>query len=363
MKERVEYLDIFKGFLIILTIIGHSPFCPSQWIIFIYSFHMIAFFAAYGGVYDLKRHCIGLNDFVDFKCFVVKRAKRLLVPYIIWALIYNSPEWENILLILYGSSETLTKAGGLSSLWYLPCMFVAVVMFEGYIYLVVRKQGKEIKKIYALFFLALLMVSIGFILPVFRQGDAFFGFQAGTPWGVRSAFMACGFIAIGWLMNGVAMRIRRFDCRAKLLICFLAMSISFFALRMTCNTNMNYITTTHHVALSRASYGNPLLFLLDAGCGIVGILALSLIVEECFSRHLKWVRNGFCTIGANTMGIFLLHKRIVMRLGKIVSEHNGSGIKWMFVIVVFAIMISFVLTMLIKNVIPELIGEEKRERN
>ena len=55
MKQRIVWLDSLKGFLILLVVVGHSiqevgmhNFPGGEWIwYFIYSFHMMAFFAGF----------------------------------------------------------------------------------------------------------------------------------------------------------------------------------------------------------------------------------------------------------------------------------------------------------------------------
>ena len=62
MKQRIVWLDSLKGFLILLVVVGHSiqevgmhNFPGGEWIwYFIYSFHMMAFFAASGFLFYHK---------------------------------------------------------------------------------------------------------------------------------------------------------------------------------------------------------------------------------------------------------------------------------------------------------------------
>jgi len=349
-EGRLAYIDIYKGIMIILVVIGHSQAGTASLSQLIYSFHMMAFVAAYGFSYSLASHGERLAAHNGFWRFLAQRARRIMLPYFLWALIYNLPTRENILLILYGSSQSLTKAGGLSSLWYLPCMFVAVVLFELYVYLIGRKLKSEKAGVLGAALFACVMMVAGFALPRLEMG---------YPWGFLSAFTACGFMGIAWFLGKLAERLRRRDTGSW--VYFLAWAASAAVIFLTYRFNLRFITATSHVALSRASYGNPLLFLLDAVSGVICVLSASLLIEKLFANRMQFVRRLFCSLGVNTMGIYLLHKPMVQFFGEFANNHLGGGLKWLPVVVLLALTISFFATKLIRRILPEMIGEEKRK--
>lgn len=76
-KQRIEWVDIGKGILIILVIFGHLN--AAKWfpkldgiIKWIYTFHMMAFFILSGIVFNIK---------CGFKEFIVTKLKTLMVPF------------------------------------------------------------------------------------------------------------------------------------------------------------------------------------------------------------------------------------------------------------------------------------------
>ena len=86
-KQRIGEIDILRGIAAILMILGHSfivypvdisqiPWCHYTGH-FIYTFHMELFFVLAGAVY----YCS------DYKKFMVKKVKRILVPYIFFGII------------------------------------------------------------------------------------------------------------------------------------------------------------------------------------------------------------------------------------------------------------------------------------
>lgn len=86
-KERLHYIDVFKGICIMLVVIHHSPlalnggFAPSGtflWLLnnFIIAFFMPAFFVATG-------YCSNFSK--PFKIFLWQNVKSILIPcYCLW---------------------------------------------------------------------------------------------------------------------------------------------------------------------------------------------------------------------------------------------------------------------------------------
>ena len=88
MTNRLSDIDIAKGICIILVVIGHYiPANPPQWYLslidVIYCFHMPLFMYASGYIYHATQKP------VKYKTFILKKAKRLVIPYILvsWFII------------------------------------------------------------------------------------------------------------------------------------------------------------------------------------------------------------------------------------------------------------------------------------
>ena len=86
VKNRIEWIDYSKGILIILVIAGHAipefDLHLDYLAHFIYSFHMPAFFILSGYLFRYKKD-------INTVEFAKKKAKQLLIPYII-CLLYTS---------------------------------------------------------------------------------------------------------------------------------------------------------------------------------------------------------------------------------------------------------------------------------
>ena len=82
VKNRIEWIDYSKGILIILVIAGHAipefDLHLDYLAHFIYSFHMPAFFILSGYLFRYKKD-------INTVEFAKKKAKQLLIPYIIFS--------------------------------------------------------------------------------------------------------------------------------------------------------------------------------------------------------------------------------------------------------------------------------------
>lgn len=75
MKQRLDYMDVVKGFTILLVILGHSSI-PDLLHRFIFSFHMPIFFLISGYFFNVKP----LYELIS------RRGKQLLRPYVLTCL-------------------------------------------------------------------------------------------------------------------------------------------------------------------------------------------------------------------------------------------------------------------------------------
>lgn len=278
--DRIEWVDVAKGIGILLVIAGHS--FQLSWSAPIYAFHMPLFFFLSGlfvrSAYDLS-----------FYSYAKKVAKRLLVPWGVMLLIslfvcLIVPAWRTQLTVgglirdLY-SANTNTFQN--SSLWFLPCLFFALLMVRG------AKTIAESSIILKDVFLALISVSLLFILPQMKA----FPLPGGrVPFKIDTAMLAFVFIAsAAWWREGVTALIRRFSRPAvffplSLLVIFLAW----------CNgwSNMNSLDFGKHKILYF-----PIAFL--------GVFMVSFISDFIArNNQLAWLKDFLTFYGKNSLLIF-----------------------------------------------------------
>lgn len=190
MKEgkRLQWVDIAKGLAIILVVVGHLPTdeAVKTWL---YTFHMPLFFML-SGLFLVK------NTDASFKMVLVKRYRRLMVPFVAFNIAVLIPFFCVIDHLAHTDFSISHKLLGVllatrSSdwtyscyLWFLPCLFVAgLLVWSVWKYLYKARW-----------------LCIGFITIV---GGAYnFYISQSLPFSLDIASIAVFFIAAGvWLAN------------------------------------------------------------------------------------------------------------------------------------------------------------------
>lgn len=238
---HLDWIDRYKGLLIIFVVMGHviggayhiaqesaQPLLHYAFLT-IYYFHMPAFFFVAGVTWRIKE-----GEPIGF--FIMKKAKRLLVPYVIFGLLSTvlycltvgeiqstlqgaqttsyyqgrfAGRWIDCLLgLLHGGGWPNGEGLRMNSvLWFLPCMFTAEVL-----YYVVEKMGWIARGKHAFVIgcvvLTIVLPRIGFALPWgLSQAPYYLLFlMLGTEWrksgwtisdmcmGMRIAILAAGMV-------------------------------------------------------------------------------------------------------------------------------------------------------------------------
>ena len=131
-KKRNTYIDIMKGILITLVVIGHLQYFEydSRTLVLIYSFHMHAFLII-GGILS------HVNENSKISTVLLKRIKGTLIPYFVFYLIsfiivptFSNQQRINALkVVIYGIGIPPDEALNLP-LWFLTFYFVVMTLFE-----------------------------------------------------------------------------------------------------------------------------------------------------------------------------------------------------------------------------------------
>lgn len=138
--QRLVFLDIAKTICIILVVVGHyHPENSPEWYTmvrkFIYSFHMPLFMFASGYIYIATK-----REHETYKGFIVKKVKRLMVPYLVTSILVISLKLitqgdayvaNPVTLSSYAKMFYLPEAGAfLWFIWALWWMFMVVPLFK-----------------------------------------------------------------------------------------------------------------------------------------------------------------------------------------------------------------------------------------
>jgi len=209
-KQRLSWVDITKGFLMILVVIGHYPgeldFPLSK---YIYWFHMPAFFIL-SGLFFKPAIEKGL-----LKSTIHKRFMQLIVPYLFFLIAITT--------IRYGIQ---IGSGNLDISWYLDDVwklvvggrfvrgaygvfwFVTTLFFAYLIFLWLTKYFSRTKQIIILtFFYVVAHLESLLAMRVLDGGRVEASQSIPMLWNVDVALMAVVYFALGYYMKGIWMNV------------------------------------------------------------------------------------------------------------------------------------------------------------
>lgn len=140
MSKRIVWIDIAKGLLIFLVILGHCEVYDGIKY-FIYSFHMGAFFFLSGLTFSTKS---------SPKNFLIKKIKSLILPYLLFSLVLTI--YNYIKHIVFDYAFNLKDAimsfifpisgkyeSSVYGLWFLPCIFLTELL----LYCIIKLYNKS----------------------------------------------------------------------------------------------------------------------------------------------------------------------------------------------------------------------------
>ncbi len=173
MKERIEWIDIAKGIVIFLMVIGHTsiPEPVSKWI---WSFHMPFFFFISGLLFNEVKYG-------KVKVLLESRVWQLLIPYVLMSLIVFIP----LYFLEKTTLEELITGWKGYPLWFVPVLFVAEI--TGTFTIKLCKGKSE-----GTFVGAVAMVIIGFLLC--RSNWHY-------PYKIESVPLATFYFILGWQLK------------------------------------------------------------------------------------------------------------------------------------------------------------------
>lgn len=178
-NRRIKYLDVAKGIGILLMLIGHQPtFIPSNFVNWIYSFHMPMFFIIAGFLH---------RQYGSISSSIIHYIKRLLIPYYLICIVMM---WINMIstgrydLFSYYIGETINGEGATHIEWFLLCLFWGNIIVD----VVIKKISK--------FDLQCLIITAGVFCSFFYS----LIFENNLPLKIDSSLFSSGFIFVGYVL-------------------------------------------------------------------------------------------------------------------------------------------------------------------
>lgn len=258
-NSRLDYIDIAKGFSIMLMVFGHSysSYENTPIMVWVYSFHMPLFFITTGVLYGLKSQKEKLS--FDF----IKKSKSLLLPFFLWNTLYQL--FISVLAIIGGAPAKVTlidhlsavvQLGG-SAMWFLPAMFISSLIF------LISANNK-----YANITIILITALIGLLAP--ECNDFITAF-------LRS-FVGLAYIAIGFY----CVRFYSTKYKKPYIVALLAVSL------LSAFTNGT-------VSIASRRFNNPVLYIINGCLNTFIIFQITMRLKKGYfiSKVLKyWGENS-----------------------------------------------------------------------
>lgn len=341
--NRIEFIDIARAIAMVFVVIGHINFANSCIKAWVYAFHMSAFFLISGTVAKWRDDYTGKRLISDtYKSFV-----SLIIPYILWALVYCDFSLANLARIAYGSYDALSHAGTLTSLWFLPVMFIALLLFR-ICNLLFRKLNKEAFHTMLIIVLSIISLIVGFIIP-----NTSFGY----PFSINIAFTAFGFLLIGHLfsttLNRANAKLKDYS-GSKMAVSSVLISLVVIVGSFLITLLYRYNIPDHgYVLMGNGIYGNPFLFMIVALFGSVMIFSLAWLI--CAMR-IEMFENMMVFIGMNTLAIFFVQKPIIAVFSKLFSRIHIHSCLALSVTCVGTMAVCCFVAHMINKMAPNLVG-------
>lgn len=341
IKKRLNYIDIAKAFAIFYIVLGHTiVHSQNSYLVlrFVCSFHVVLFFVLSGFTFKVNN---------SFKQFVKKKFLRILLPYLVWAILFLLPYyvlgrstaqelgtsqsfniWKMLSNILYANGNNAALKQN-SSLWFLPALFTIEM---GYYFIIKFTTNNLKKEIPTLF----ILMTLGYVFS--KQSYLI------LPWGINTFINIGYFFYIGYLLNEYNI-LEKFNTKILTLICLIFGSFC-------C-----YFGNKIHLSYIDFYYGNYIYMILSG-------LFLS-IFTICLSR---WINKNTILeyVGKNTMGILIFHKLFVIVfqtkcgiLSKyIMSSNLVIEVSLAIIVSIISILGSLLITYIIKKRYSFLLGEK-----
>lgn len=319
-KERINYIDIYKGIGIILMVMGHVGF-GVRFDKFIHGFHMPMFFFVSGFLTKSIEN-------IDTKKYLLRKIKTLLIPYIFFG-VFHYIFWEIAIdkfngnftplktLFWINTDNNMPIAG---ALWFLTALF-----FVDIIYLFMEKIIKNR-------IIIIVLVCLLFCFGIFEIKILNFR----LPFAIDSAFVGLGLFYIGQILRKnqnkkfILLILNLKDPLVILISLIVYLSIIF----------------NHYVNMRTGSYSFIPFFLINSVVASCMLINISKFIEKKFKSSIfLYLQKYFIYIGKNSMIFLCLNQIVILCLKYIIRIPNYYITK---VIILFA---TFLILTLVSYVI------------
>ena len=287
-KRRVDSVDILRAIGILLMVMGHVGF-GGVFDRYIHSFHMPVFFLISGFLFNSKSS-------VSLGKIVLNRAKRLLIPYVFYAVL-NYIFWlvlkkEGIVWYVPLLRAVTYNTQGLpicGALWFLTAMFLA----ETYYILFDRIIKNSIAR-------TIIVISIS-VIASFLQTNT----SVRLPLTIDTAVVCMGFLELGRVLKNVdRSKIATAIKRKKSVLLLLGL------LLLVGNAALSFVND--YVNIKSGWFGFVPLFWINALIGSAAYLVMAIWFDS-IAKESNILKKMLVNIGRKSM-IFLGFNQLVILL-------------------------------------------------
>lgn len=328
-NKRIGWIDSLRGLGMFFVIWGHAyPTNESPIRKFIYSFHM-PFFFFLSGINSRK------DLELDFKTFLLKKIKTLIVPYFIlniigiiihlvlshFGIVDSVSLVEMLLGIIY--SHDIVLPTPLGPTWFFATLFLVQVLFY-----LINKVARDDRD---LFYMTGICALIGYLNSISK-------YEIYGPWHIESVFTAVFFYFLGYIfMKNVHVFDKLFNKKKLMFV------LGVFALFIS----LFFINGNQRVSMHSNQYGAILSFYIPCLSIIFGLI---LLVNIFFKKSFI-----FETIGKNSI-FFLCYHNMLFALYRYFFPIFLKNDLYFFILSIIVTIILFPLSFLVPKKLPILLG-------
>lgn len=332
MKKRIEWIDMLKGWGMLLVMFAHAPL-PNELRAYIYTFHLPLFFFISGYLFNIKKYNNSIKELLNSKF------KSLLVPYSIFSFV-NYLFWITFRKFAnHGSSNILKPLVGIfvgirgtewtlsnGTLWFVLALFVAEII----LYYVVEKM-----KTNKLIFISLIIFSIiGYLY------NKFVGIR--LLWSIDVSLTAVVFLGMGYLSKTL-------DIINKINMKYMSL---FFVLNLVSGL------ANEEVNMFAGIYGNYFLFYIASISGI--FYTILLIKKLPIIKLFNYVgNNSFVFLALHQYMIFSVLKKIS---SKIIGDSQTELVMMLnaIVFIIITLVVLYPVVYLTNEFFPASVGKKSK---
>jgi len=361
---RLRYLDLAKGFGILLVVLGHATFVNERILTWVFSFHMPLFFIISG---MLITHSQTASQ--PMHTVLKKRLKSILIPYLVFSICYTLLDIAGVYFKQISLSDlkinlvcTCSFAGS-GPLWFLTTLFFSEIIF---IFLIQRLGDKKA------ILISLLLTASGFCIwhlfkPVYLSGcdDLNTFFFLCFPFEIIRCMICLGFLSFPYAiyksLMGDALFFKRPLSSLRIIELLNQKKPILFMIGLVFIT-ISFIFSgfNSNIDIHNLDYGNVFLFMLNAYTGSAGLILIckSLPEIKIFAPVLFWGKNSL-TIMATHLNFYILYLGGVFAYAVNPYITRAKEYIFLFNILLITMIVETVLILLLNRFLPWAVGKNR----